>query len=34
VGGFVASVEFAQDADLFAALAKAYVAMFGLTTTK
>lgn len=32
--GFTASVEFAQEADLFAALAKAYFAMFGLTDEK
>ena len=32
--GFIASVEFAQEADLFAALAKAYFAMFGLTDEK
>jgi hypothetical protein len=32
--GFVASVEFAQETDLFAALAKAYLAMFGLTDEK
>jgi hypothetical protein len=32
--GFIASVEFAQETDLFAALAKAYLAMFGLTDEK
>lgn len=32
--GFAASVEFTQEADLFAALAKAYFAMFGLTDEK
>ncbi len=32
--GFVASVEFVQEADLFTALAKAYFAMFGLTDKK
>lgn len=29
--GFTASIEFLQEADLFAVLAKTYFAMFGLT---